>query len=205
MSLIFKLGQGLIFFIFMLTIPVCLMAQDKLAGNVIDSLSQEPLPDATVSLAGSGSSIVSVASNKKGDFIFSNLSPEKLLLEGPIGLEDYRTFVPYQSMADDYKTELKTFYASVKKYYQGSYFYSWKPGYEWLVAIGANVSKSADFPREAMVAAMTYEMIYEQPVCYEFGSIKVSTVLFIGKQDNTIVGKALLSPEMQAQHGQYEV
>jgi pimeloyl-ACP methyl ester carboxylesterase len=130
---------------------------------------------------------------------------EKLLLEDPIGLEDYRTFVPYQSIADDYQTELKTSYASVKKYYQDSYFYTWKTDYEWLVKIGANVSKSADFPRDAMVAAMTYEMIYEQPVWYEFGNIKVPTVLFIGKQDNTIVGKALLSPALQAQHGQYNV
>lgn len=128
---------------------------------------------------------------------------EKLLLEDPIGLEDYRTFVPYKNMEEDYQTELKTTYESVKKYYQSSYFTSWKPDYEWLVAIGANVNKSADFPRYAMVAAMTYEMIYEQPVCYEFSNISVPAVLFIGKQDNTIVGKALLTPEVQAQHGRY--
>jgi pimeloyl-ACP methyl ester carboxylesterase len=54
-----------------------------------------------------------------------------------------------------------------------------------------------------MVAALTYEMIYEQPVCYEFDRIKIPTVLLIGKEDNTIVGKALLSPEEQAKHGQY--
>jgi pimeloyl-ACP methyl ester carboxylesterase len=129
---------------------------------------------------------------------------EKLLLEDPIGLEDYRTFVPYQSAEDDYKTELKTSYESVKKYYSSSYFTQWKPQYDFLVQIGANVSKSADFPRYAMVAALTYEMIYEQPVCYEFGLIKVPTVLFAGKEDNTIVGKALLTPEQQAMHGQYK-
>jgi pimeloyl-ACP methyl ester carboxylesterase len=56
-----------------------------------------------------------------------------------------------------------------------------------------------------MVAALTYEMIYEQPVCYEFDQIKVPAVLFIGKEDNTIVGKALLSPEEQAKHGQYRL
>jgi pimeloyl-ACP methyl ester carboxylesterase len=129
---------------------------------------------------------------------------EKLLLEDPIGLEDYRTFVPYQSAEDDYKTELKTSYESVKKYYASSYFTQWKPQYDYLVQIGANVSKSADFPRYAMVAALTYEMIYEQPVCYEFNLIKVPTVLFAGKEDNTIVGKALLTPEQQAMHGQYK-
>ena len=130
---------------------------------------------------------------------------EKLLLEDPIGLEDYRTFVPYESAEEDYKTELKTSYESVKKYYQSSYFTQWKPEYDYLVQIGANVNKSADFPRYAMVSALTYEMIYEQPVCYEFGLIKVPTVLFAGKEDNTIVGKALLTPEQQAMHGQYKV
>jgi len=130
---------------------------------------------------------------------------EKLLLEDPIGLEDYRTFVPYASAEDDYKTELKTSYESVKKYYQTSYFTTWKPEYDYWVAIGAGVSKSADFPRYAKVAALTFEMIYEQPVCYEFGLIKVPTVLFTGKEDKTIVGKALLSDEEKAKHGQYKI
>jgi pimeloyl-ACP methyl ester carboxylesterase len=130
---------------------------------------------------------------------------EKLLLEDPIGLEDYRTFVPYQSAEDDYKTELKTTYQSVKSYYMNSYFTKWDTSYDYLVKIAANVSKSTNFPRYAKVAAMTYEMIYEQPVCYEFGLIKVPTVLFVGKEDKTIVGKALLSDEEKAKHGQYKV
>lgn len=130
---------------------------------------------------------------------------EKLLLEDPIGLEDYHTFVPYVSAEQDYKTELKTTYASVKKYYQQSYFTQWKPEYEYLVKIGGGVSNSADFPRWAKVAALTYEMIYEQPVCYEFGMIKVPTVLFIGKEDHTIVGKALLSDNEKTKHGQYRL
>lgn len=132
-------------------------------------------------------------------------SVQKLLLEDPIGLEDYRTFVPYNSADDDYKTELKTTYESVKKYYETSYFAKWKSEYDYLVKIGAGVSKSADFPRYAKVAALTFEMIYEQPVCYEFGSIKVPAVLFIGKEDKTIVGKALLSDDEKAKHGQYKV
>jgi pimeloyl-ACP methyl ester carboxylesterase len=130
---------------------------------------------------------------------------EKLLLEDPIGLEDYRTFVPYQSAEDDYKTELKTTYQSVKSYYMNSYFTKWDTSYDYLVRIGANVNKSSNFPRYAKVAAMTFEMIYEQPVCYEFELLKAPTVLFIGKEDKTIVGKALLSDEEKAKHGQYKV
>jgi len=130
---------------------------------------------------------------------------QKLLLEDPIGLEDYRTFVPYTSTEAQYQTELKATAESVRKYYQSSYFTLWKPEYEELVRIAAGPGYSADFPRYAKVAAMTFTMIYEQPVVYEFPNLKVPTVLFIGKQDKTIVGKGLLSPQVQALHGQYNV
>lgn len=128
---------------------------------------------------------------------------EKLLLENPIGLEDYKTFVPYVSTEQQYQTELKTTAESVRKYYQSSYFTLWKPEYESLVNVAAGVTFSADYPTWAKVAAMTFTMIYEQPVCYEFNNIKVPTVLFIGKEDKTIVGKGLLTPDQQAIHGQY--
>lgn len=130
-------------------------------------------------------------------------STEKLLLENPIGLEDYRSFVPYISTEDQYKTELKATAESVRKYYQSSYFTVWKPEYEELVRIAGGVTAGADFPRWARVAAMTFTMIYEQPVVHEFINVRVPAVLFIGKEDKTIVGKGLLSPDQQALHGQY--
>ncbi|WP_316806033.1 alpha/beta hydrolase [Pedobacter agri] len=128
---------------------------------------------------------------------------EKLLLENPIGLEDYKTFVPYVNTQQQYQTELKTTAESVRKYYQSSYFTYWKPEYEYLVNIAGGVTFSADYPRWAKVAAMTFTMIYEQPVVYEFQNLKVPTVLFIGKEDKTIVGKRLLTPDQQVLHGQY--
>jgi len=128
---------------------------------------------------------------------------EKLLLENPIGLEDYRAFVPYVTTEEQYKTELKSTAESIKKYYQNSYFVSWKPEYDELVSIAGGVTFSTDYPRWAKVAAMTFTMIYEQPVVYEFANLRVPTVLFIGKSDKTIVGKGLLAPEQQALHGLY--
>ena len=130
---------------------------------------------------------------------------EKLLLEDPIGLEDYRTFIPYANTEQQYQTELKATPESVRKYYQGSYFTKWKPEYNELVRIAGGVSYSQEFPRYARVAAMTYTMIFEQPVVYEFKNLKVPTVLFIGLEDKTIVGKGSLTPEEQAKHGQYRV
>jgi pimeloyl-ACP methyl ester carboxylesterase len=131
-------------------------------------------------------------------------SVSKLIFENPIGLEDYRAFVPYISTEEQYKTELKASAESIKKYYESSYFPQWKPEYDYLVKIGAGVTKSADFARYARVAAMTFTMIYEQPVVSEFHNIKVPTVIFIGREDKTIVGKGLLSKEEQEKHGLYK-
>lgn len=46
-------------------------------------------------------------------------------------------------------------------------------------------------------------MTYQQPVCYEFSQISVPTLLIIGSEDRTIVGKALLSNEVKMGYGQY--
>lgn len=139
---------------------------------------------------------------------FALLYPEntaQLILNNPIGLEDYRTFVPYASTENMYRTELKTTPESVKKYYQSSYFVQWKPEYDELVRIAAGVIGSSDFPRAAKVSALTSQMIYEQPVVYEFPLLKVQVLLLVGTQDKTVVGKARLSAEEQKKYGKYAV
>jgi pimeloyl-ACP methyl ester carboxylesterase len=130
---------------------------------------------------------------------------EKLVLENPIGLEDYRSIVPYVTTEEQYEKELQTTFASVKRYYQSSYFPAWKPAYDYLVNIAAGVTNSAEFPRYAKVAALTYQMIYEQPVMHEFPSLSIPTVLIIGTKDKTIVGKDKLDKEMQGRYGNYAV
>jgi pimeloyl-ACP methyl ester carboxylesterase len=132
-------------------------------------------------------------------------STTQLVLENPIGLEDYRTFVPYASTETMYRSELKTTAESVKKYYQTSYFVQWKPEYDELVRIASGVTGSSDFPRLAKIAAMTSQMIYEQPVVHEFPLLKVPVLLLIGTQDKTIVGKSRLNPDDQKKYGQYAV
>lgn len=138
---------------------------------------------------------------------FALLYPDRtaqLILENPIGLEDYRTFVPYASTETMYLTELKTTPESIKRYYQSSYFVKWKPEYDELVRIASGVSGSSEFPRYAMVSALTAQMIYEQPVIYKLPLIKVPVLLLIGIQDKTIVGKARLSSDDQKKFGRYD-
>lgn len=137
---------------------------------------------------------------------FALLYPERttqLIFENPIGLEDYRRFVPYVSPEALYQNELMSTPERIKKYYQSSYFVQWKSEYDELVRIASGVSGSSEFPRYAKVAALTAQMIYEQPVVYEFPLLKVPVLILIGTQDKTIVGKARLSAADQKKYGRY--
>lgn len=126
----------------------------------------------------------------------------KLVLENPIGLEDYKTFVPYQSTGELYQKESTATYQSYKKYQQ-SYYPVWKPEYEQYVRAQAEALSDPAFDRIAWVNAITYQMIYEQPVVYEFEKLKVPTLLIIGQLDKTVVGKNLLTEAQKNIFGQY--
>ncbi|GAB3811255.1 hypothetical protein GCM10028895_01240 [Pontibacter rugosus] len=136
---------------------------------------------------------------------FALMYPElttKLILENPIGLEDYRLFVPYKTLDELYQTELKRTAKSIADYHQ-SYYTSWKPTYsEWVQVPAAH--GHADYPKVAQASALTYAMIYQQPVVYEFDNLKVPTLLVIGQEDRTIVGKGYIKDKQKLQeHGQY--
>lgn len=136
---------------------------------------------------------------------FALMYPEtvtKLILENPIGLEDYKTFVPYQSIEDLTKQELTATYESYKNY-QKTYYPTWKPEYEQYVAAQAEALSQPDFPNTAFINALTSQMIYEQPVVYEFKDLKVPTLLIIGQEDRTVVGKNRLPKSEQNKYGNY--
>ncbi len=127
---------------------------------------------------------------------------EKLVLENPIGLEDYKTFVPYQSLDKIYAKERSATYASYKKYQQ-SYYPVWKPEYEQYVQAQAEALADPAFDQIARVNAITFQLIYEQPVVYEFVNIRSPTLLIIGQLDRTVVGKDLLTEEQKKKYGNY--
>ncbi len=126
----------------------------------------------------------------------------KLILENPIGLEDYRTFVPYAPLEMLEQNELKATDELIENY-QKSYYPVWKPEYKQYADAQAADLKLKNFPQIALVNALTYQMIYEQPVVYEFENIKVPTLLIIGQADRTIVGKNRVPKEIVNEYGQY--
>lgn len=128
-----------------------------------------------------------------------------LILENPIGLEDYRFSIPPRSDDEVYRGELAQTEAKVRDYF-ASYLAEPNPTLlEPYVEPQSRVMLSPEWPRYAKASALTYQMIYRQPVRHEFGLIRVPTLLIIGQADRTAVGKASAPPEVQPELGNYPV
>lgn len=129
---------------------------------------------------------------------------ERLVLENPIGLEDYRLKVPYQSVDKWYQSELNADFNSIKNYQLNSYYDGkWKDTYTRWVNITAGWTLNSEYPRIAWNSALTYDMIYTQPVCYEFDRITAPTLLIIGQRDRSAVGKNLAPENVRVTLGNY--
>jgi pimeloyl-ACP methyl ester carboxylesterase len=129
---------------------------------------------------------------------------KKLILENPIGLEDYKLTVPYQTVDENYKKELKQNYDRIKDYELTNYYGDhWKPEYDEWVNLLAGWTLDPDYPRIAWNAALTTDMIITQPVCYEFEHITAPTLLIIGQRDRTALVNTKTSEEVKSKLGNY--
>lgn len=130
---------------------------------------------------------------------------ERLVLVNPIGLEDWKAEgVPWQSIDAWNAREMKTSFDSIRDY-QRTVYYSgdWKPVYErWVRMLGGMYAGEG---REAVAwsQALTSDMVFNQPVVYEFPRIAVPTTLFIGQKDRTAIGKDLAPSEVAKRLGDY--
>lgn len=130
---------------------------------------------------------------------------EKVALVNPIGLEDWKAKgVPWRSVDDWYQRELKTSAASIKQYEQKTYYGGrWKPEYDRWVTMLAGLNNGPGKKQVAWNSALLYDMIYTQPVYYEFKNLTVPTTLFIGTADTTAIGSDIAPPEVKAKVGRY--
>jgi len=131
---------------------------------------------------------------------------EQLILENPIGLEDYKKFAPYQSIDKNYKNELGQNYEKIKKYQLSNYYDGmWKPSYDRWLNLLAGWTLNKDYPVVAWNAALTSDMVFTQPVVYEFENLQVPTLLIIGTRDRTAIGKTLVPEAVRKTMGQYQL
>jgi pimeloyl-ACP methyl ester carboxylesterase len=141
---------------------------------------------------------------------FALMYPErtgKLALVNPIGLEDWKALgVPYRTVDENYAVELKTTPETIREYLRVSYFGGeWKPEYDALIEVLAGWSKDPEYPIVAWDSALTSDMIFTQPVVYEFPLVAASTLLIIGQRDRTAFAGPWVSEDVRASLGNYPV
>jgi pimeloyl-ACP methyl ester carboxylesterase len=130
---------------------------------------------------------------------------ERLVLVDPIGLEDWKAKgVPPISVDDWYARELKTNADGIRRYELNTYYAGhWSDDYEIWVQMLAGLNRGPGKERVAWNSALLYDMIFTQPVFYEFEDLAVPTLLIIGDKDNTAIGKDFAPPAVQATLGHY--
>ncbi len=143
---------------------------------------------------------VSVIANSMGGMVavrFARLYPQvvrKLVLENPLGLEDYSKDIPPQQNENLLNLEMAQTETSYRKFLQ-SYFPNWQPAYEQFVEVYVRVQKGPDYPAYARTSVLTYQMIAEKPVVNDLPQLKMPVLLVIGQKDRTVFGRRFAPPE----------
>ena len=143
---------------------------------------------------------VSVIANSMGGMVgirFARLYPQtvqKLVLENPLGLEDYSKDIPPQKNEDLLKLEMAQTETSYRRFLQ-TYFPVWQPSYEKFVEVYVRVQKGPDYPAYAKTSVLTYQMIAEKPVVNDLPQLKMPVLLVIGQKDRTVFGRRFAPPE----------
>jgi pimeloyl-ACP methyl ester carboxylesterase len=128
-----------------------------------------------------------------------------LVLVDPVGLEDWQAKgVPYPSVDQWYERDLKTSADRIRSYERETYYGGkWDPSFEKWVQMLAGMYRGPGKNAVAWNSALIYDMIFTQPVLYQFDQIKPATLLFIGDLDNTAIAKDLAPPEVRPTLGHY--
>lgn len=130
---------------------------------------------------------------------------EQLVLVNPIGLEDWKALgVPYRTVDQWYQRELNTSAAGIKQYQLSTYYAGkWRPEFDRWVEMQAGMYNGEGKEQVAWNSALTAEMIFTQPVLYEFGQLKMPVLLMIGELDNTAIAKDIAPAELKPKLGNY--
>ena len=128
---------------------------------------------------------------------------DHLILYSPIGLEDYRFYVPpvtdeelerrEQALtADGYRKQLMTNYALSLP----------AEAIEPFVQLREEIRGSGEYPRWLKSFVNSYQMIYSQPVAHEIPLIDRPTLFIMGANDHNAPGRPFAPPDLRDRMGQ---
>jgi pimeloyl-ACP methyl ester carboxylesterase len=125
-----------------------------------------------------------------------------LVLEAPIGLEDYRFAVPPVSNETLLRREGELTGAAYAKQLMTSYALSLpESAIEPFVTLREGVKSSGEYPRWLQSFVNSYQTIWGQPVVHELPLVRAPTLFVMGGNDRNAPGKPFAPPELQAGMG----
>jgi len=132
---------------------------------------------------------------------------QRLAMVNPIGLEDWKALgVPYRTVDQWFAREARLNADGIRNYERSTYYAGrWKPEFERWVTMLAGLNQGPGHNLVAWNSALIYDMIFTQPVVYEFKDLKMPTLLLIGDADTTAIGSDVAPPEVKAKIGHYNV
>ncbi len=126
----------------------------------------------------------------------------KLVLEGPIGLEDYRKKVPYAPPEVLYQSMLNPTEEGIRQYHR-TYYTEWKEEYDEFVQVHYRWSLSGEYNRLVWARALNATMTYLEPVKYELPLLEPETLIVIGEEDRTFIGRGVVPEEVAETMGRF--
>lgn len=151
---------------------------------------------------------VDVVAHSMGGMLAVRLArnaPERvnsLVLEAPIGLEDYRFSVPPVSDAELLRREGALTADAYRRQLMTTQSISLpESAIEPFVEIRERVKGSGEYPRWLQSFVNSYQAIWGQPVVHEIPLIQAPTLFLIGGNDHNAPGKPFAPPELAAKMG----
>ena len=126
---------------------------------------------------------------------------ERVVIYNPIGLTDGRFDRPMPFIDDSYQQNLKSDYQSMRNglaRYVAHNPKAWNAEFESYARLRYSWTLSSDWPRLAMVQALIGQMLYGDPVVYDWAHIQVPTLAFGGAEDMLLGPAARFQERMQA-------
>jgi pimeloyl-ACP methyl ester carboxylesterase len=125
-----------------------------------------------------------------------------LVLTAPIGLEDYRYYVPPIPTATIMANEDKQTAEGYRRQLETNYSIKLPPDQVTpFIDSRFNIKGSADFPRWLHAFAESYQMIYREPVVHEIPLVSQPTLFIMGADDHNAPGRPAAPEALRAKMG----
>jgi pimeloyl-ACP methyl ester carboxylesterase len=126
-----------------------------------------------------------------------------LVLTAPIGLEDYRLYVPPTPTEKIFQTEDKLTAEGYRKQLQTNYAIKLPPdAITPFIDARFNIKGSPDYPRWLRAFVSSGQMIYREPVAHEVALITEPTLFIMGADDHNAPGRPNAPEALRAKMGQ---